>query len=100
MSAVAIAVLVLCSCAVFAGGLVVAFKLDAVRRSIEATGDHYFSMQRAFGGMERAGNELAGKVDHVAAHFSYPPVTDPVPLPSIDDETAAEPRRKRSKRPR
>lgn len=86
--------------AILAAAFYVGFKLDRLLKATEATGDRYFTMQEAYRKAERAYEGLAGKVDHMASHFSYPPVTDPVPLPSIDDETAAEPRRKRGKRGR
>lgn len=83
---------------VFAGYLVVAFKLDRVAKHMTDTADRYFSMQEAFRKAERAYTVLAGKVEHMEAHFTYPPVTGPVPLPGVDEETAPEPKAKRSRK--
>lgn len=79
--------------------LAIGFKLDRIAKHIRDTGDRYFAKERAYQEMERAANVLAGKVDHVAEHFTYPSIAEPVPLPSLDDETAAEKKPKRRKRP-
>jgi len=87
---------ILAACVMLAGCLVVAFKLGRIDRYLQVTEDRYFTMQEEFRKAGRAFNVLGEKVDHVAQHFVYPPITDPVGLPSLDDETpVAKPKKHR-----
>jgi len=90
---------IIAACVVFAGYLVIAWKLDRIDRHMVDTADRYFSMQEAYRKAERAHNLMAEKLEHVERHFVYSPVNEPVALPTVDEETAqaVKPKRKRSR---
>lgn len=72
-----------------------AFKMDAVSKALERYGDRAFALEESNRRMEREHNKAQGALTRLEAHFVYPPVTEPVPLPSMDDTYAEAPKGKR-----
>jgi hypothetical protein len=82
---------------ILAAALFLGFKLERLAKAQETTADRLFWYGEHVQHAQRAFHQLAEKVDHVAEHFSYPSIAEPVPLPSVDedDTKAGKPKRKR-----
>lgn len=80
------------------GCLFLGFKLDQFGKALENYSTRAFDQECAFRAMERASNLHADKVDGMMAHFTLPPVTEPVPLPPVDEPEPTQAGKKKRKR--
>lgn len=75
----------LCCCVMFAAFIIVALKLDKLARSNRDLAERYFFVEESHRRMERAANLNEEAVKGMMAHFTLPPVSEPLPLPPVED---------------
>lgn len=88
--------LIILACCVVAFGAFMGIMLDRMTKAVERMNDRTYWTGEQCRNLANEQAKLGEKVDHVAAHFVYPPISEPVPLPSMDEtEVAVRPKRKR-----